>query len=346
MNSSPTAAFRGTLRHSSSRSIRDKATWFVWLSLLLLTCRHSTAAIPVAPTGRRSQQPAWVDGLKNGLASAMAAGCVKTTLQPVDAVKTLQQYRQIKGSSLTIWEACREIMSRPGGFWNFYAGLGVTVFGAMPSVALYFGVYSYCKKTLLNTHWGKKHPTASVALSAAIGNSVASFSRVPYEVLKQKLQTGVYTSTWHAFKEISSSNEWMSLLFPKGGIAIQMLRDVPYAVLTLMLYETLQNAFHKSRSNKLIDFCVGGSAGGFGSWATTPLDVIKTRLQTDSELYGGSVRACTAEIWREGGSMAFLRGSIPRLVHKVPANAFFFVFYEGFRQLLGVRDNETGPKEE
>jgi solute carrier family 25 S-adenosylmethionine transporter 26 len=317
-------------------------TPILWFTLLL-TCRHTAAAVPV--TGRRAQQPAWVDGLKNGLASALAAGCVKTSLQPIDAIKTIQQYQQAKGTaSLTIWEACREIVSRPGGFWNFYAGLGVTVFGAMPSVALYFGVYSYCKKTLLNSCWGKKHPTASVALSAAIGNSVASFSRVPYEVLKQQLQTGVYTSTWHAFKEISSSKEYMSLLFPKGGIAIQMLRDVPYAVITLMLYETLQDTFHKSRSNKLIDFCVGGAAGGFGSWATNPTDVIKTRLQTNSELYGGSVRTCTAEIWREGGAMAFLRGSIPRLVHKVPANAFFFVFYEGFRQLLGVRDNETASK--
>ena len=34
--------------------------------------------------------------------------------------------------------------------------------------------------------------------------------------------------------------------------------------------------------------------------------------------------------------MAFLRGSVPRLMHKIPANGFFFVFYEFFRRVLGA----------
>jgi solute carrier family 25 S-adenosylmethionine transporter 26 len=269
----------------------------------------------------------------------MAAACVKTTLQPIDAVKTLQQYRQANGSSLTVLGACREILARPGGFSNFYSGLGVTVAGSMPSVALYFGVYSYCKNTFADSRLGKKYPTASIALSAAIGNSVASFSRVPYEVMKQKLQTQVYSSTWEALRDVASSKQkFWSLLFPKGGVAIQMIRDVPYAVVTLMIYEALQASLHKSRTNKKLDFCIGGISGGVGSWVTTPMDVVKTRLQTDSALYGGSVVQCAREVWLEGGAPAFLRGSVPRLMHKIPANSFFFLFYEVFRRLLGVED--------
>ena len=69
------------------------------------------------------------------------------------------------------------------------------------------------------------------------------------------------------------------------------------------------------------------------------MDVIKTRLQTDSTLYGGSVRTCFSMTLQEGGPSAFLRGSVPRLMHKVPANACFFLFYEFFRTVLKVDDD-------
>jgi solute carrier family 25 S-adenosylmethionine transporter 26 len=290
---------------------------------------------------------AWVDGLKSALASALAAACVKTLLQPIDAVKTVQQYHQAGGSkeSLTILAACREIWQLGGGgLGKFYAGLGVTVFGAMPGVALYFGIYQYCKKKFSRTTWGVGHPRVAVALSAAVGNSIASFSRVPYEVLKQKLQTGAYATTWEALRAAAASPS--AMLFPPGGVAIQMIRDVPYAVVTLLVYETLQGAFSTGSAAKERDFCLGGVAGGIGSWVTNPMDVVKTRLQTNSALYGGSVAICAQTVWKEGGAAAFLRGSVPRLVHKVPANAFFFLFYEGFRRLFRVEEAVQKQKQQ
>jgi len=327
----------------------------------------------------KNSSSAWLDGLKSGLASALAAGTVKTVLQPIDAIKTAQQYSRTvvaagNTGGLNIIEACRQIVSKPGGMGNFYAGWGVTVLGSMPSVALYFGVYSSVKKILL-THYADESRTTTttttrsssrvrrslcVALAAAIGNSVASFSRVPYEVLKQQLQTKAYDNTWQALAAIAASPQRMSLIFPPGGIAIQMIRDVPYAVVTLLLYESLQARFANSvqtgdakkdrRLAQVNDFVLGGIAGGFGSWVTNPFDVIKTRLQTDlpgdASVYGGSVAVCAQAVWEEGGPMAFLRGSVPRLVHKVPANAFFFLFYEVFRRLLGVQDTRTAAASE
>lgn len=204
---------------------------------------------------------AWLDGLKSGLASAMAAACVKTILQPIDAIKTMQQSYYSSGQALSVAGACGEIWNL-GGFGKFYAGLGVTVVGAMPGVSLYFGVYQYCKKKLRATAWGERNPLVAVAASAAIGNSVASFSRVPYEVLKQKLQMGVYDTTWEAL--VAAAKNPVAMLFPRGGVAIQMLRDVPYAIATLLVYEILQGAFTGVAKER--DFVLGGLAGGFGSW--------------------------------------------------------------------------------
>lgn len=105
------------------------------------------------------------------------------------------------------------------------AGVGVAVIGSMPSVGLYFGIYSGCKKQLTKWDPDENHRIAYVALSAAIGNTIASASRVPYEVVKQKFQTQAYSNLREAFADMS-----LKTLFPTGGIASQMIRDIPYAV--------------------------------------------------------------------------------------------------------------------
>lgn len=113
---------------------------------------RTSAASPSAPaataaaTTDRSSTAA-TEGLKNTLASALAAACSKTILAPFDTIKTVQQHVE-GGTSLGLVEAGRIIAARPGGMRNMYAGLGVAVLGSMPSVGLYFGVYSYCKKKI------------------------------------------------------------------------------------------------------------------------------------------------------------------------------------------------------
>jgi hypothetical protein len=231
--------------------------------------------------------------------------------------------------------------------------VGVGVVGAMPSVGLYFGIYSFCKQRFTEMDTNGNHRTLTIALSAAIGNTIASASRVPYEVVKQKLQTQVYANLGDALRDMS-----VRTLFPTGGIASQMLRDIPYAVVTLLTYEHLRSVW-KPRAQERFgaknnynvptqywDMLVGGISGGIGSFVTNPMDVIKTRLQTSAlEVYDGSIRTCVAQTWQEGGPSAFLRGSLPRLLHKIPANAFFFLFYEAFRTLLRVQEEDNNDND-
>lgn len=223
------------------------------------------------------RRKAVLEGLRSGMASGMAAACAKTLLQPLDAIKTLQQFQQTQSSSqkaLSTFEAASILMKKPGGIANFYAGLGVSVLGSIPGVAIYFGVYQFAKQRFREqTEWGQEHPRVAIALAAALGNSVASATRVPYETLKQKLQMGTYESFSVMVRAVLANP--MEALFPKGGILIQTIRDVPYAIATLLVYESLQEAVRKRtgtttpKLKKQWDFIIGGVSGGIGSWVTS-----------------------------------------------------------------------------
>lgn len=282
-----------------------------------------------------------IEGLKNGCASGLAAACAKLLLQPFDTVKTLQQANK---GSLGMFEAARDLAARRG-VRSLYTGLGVTLVGSIPAVSIYFGVYQAVKKALLQA----LPPTLGwtllgVAASAGVGNTVASVFRVPYEVVKQRLQAGMYSSTGEALRTMYRTEGGLGAFFGSSGVASQIMRDVPYAIVTLLTYESLRRARAAARrkagggklSTPLEDSMMGAFAGGVGSLVSNPMDVVKTRVMTQPGLYP-TVWSAVRGLWADEGAAAFLKGTLPRLLHKVPANAIFFATYEIFRGLLRVQ---------
>jgi solute carrier family 25 S-adenosylmethionine transporter 26 len=232
-----------------------------------------------------------------------------------------------------------------------WSGLGVTIIGSAPSAAVYFGSYSSIKKRLLRV-MPPELKLLTYAISASIGNTAASVFRVPYEVIKQRMQMGLFDSAWLAIADCWK-NEGIKGLFGGGKLASQIARDVPYAVATLVTYELLQisarsyvtylrednndNGAFKSTERALNAAC-GSVAGGLGSFVTNPMDVVKTRMMTSRQY--PDVLTAAARIYREEGAAAFMSGVSSRLMHKVPANGLFFLSYEWFRALLDVNTHE------
>ncbi|KAH7838994.1 hypothetical protein Vadar_033514 [Vaccinium darrowii] len=70
---------------------------------------------------------------------------------------------------------------------------------------------------------------------------------------------------------------------------------------------------------------LGGLAGGFTTYLTTPLDVVTTRLQIQG--CSGWLDAVHG-IWRTEGIGGMFRASIPRIMWYIPASALTFMAVE------------------
>lgn len=103
---------------------------------------------------------------------------------------------------------------------------------------------------------------------------------------------------------------------------------VPFTATQFMAYESMSKFMNPSKTYDPMTHCVaGGLAGGIAAAVTTPLDVIKTLLQTRGTVTDPEIRnarglmEAAAIIKRRNGWGGFLRGLRPRIITTMPSTA-------------------------
>lgn len=125
------------------------------------------------------------------------------------------------------------------------------------------------------------------------GDLAACIVYVPSEVLKTRLQlqgryqnpyfnSGYnYKGTVDAARTIVRQEGFSALFY---GFQATLYRDLPFSALQFMFYEQNQIWARKWKQSREIgpqlEFLTGAAAGGLAGAITCPLDVVKTRLQT------------------------------------------------------------------
>jgi hypothetical protein len=192
------------------------------------------------------------------------------------------------------------------------------------------------------------------------------------------MQMGRHASVWEAISFAVKEEHGLLGLFSGGKLVSQVVRDVPYAIITAVSYELLQagvNNYMDARREEAVgvsgaapsssksasgdtgnigateakslksrrtyqDALCGSCAGGLSTFLTTPMDVVKTRLMSGGDQYGyTSVGDAARRMLSEEGGSSFFRGASSRLMHKIPANGLFYLCYEAFRVLLEVDEH-------
>ncbi|XP_031404623.1 mitochondrial substrate carrier family protein E isoform X2 [Punica granatum] len=304
----------------------------------------------------------WREFLWGAMAGAFGEGM----MHPIDTIKTrIQSQAILTGSQKekTIFQMVRTVWSADG-LRGFYRGVTPGITGSLATGATYFGFIESTKNWIdeshpdLGGHW-------SHFIAGAMGDTLGSFVYVPCEVMKQRMQVqgtaaswsplalkdnapvkpggqmyGYYTGMFHAGRSIWMEQGLRGLF---AGYLSTLARDVPFAGLMVMFYEALKDitSYGKQKwapnSNYSISslfegLLLGGLAGGCSAYLTTPLDVVKTRLQVQGPTvrYNGWLDAIH-RIWLIEGPKGLFRGSIPRITWYIPASALTFMAVEFLR---------------
>ncbi|CDF38645.1 unnamed protein product [Chondrus crispus] len=193
-------------------------------------------------------------------------------------------------------------------------------------------------------------------LAGSIAGLCGSIVKVPMDVVKKRLQAGLYPNMSVALISIANESNRRFLFSPMlqfyAGWRSSIIYDVPYNAVQFTVLENVKRELRKMRGKelgKLDNVLVGAITGMITSVLTEPLDVIKTRMMTQRlrtsspgvTLYKGWVH-CVQTIVKEEGSMALWKGTLPRLVWVGASSAIWYGTYQAARQsMMTRRQNEV-----
>lgn len=121
------------------------------------------------------------------------------------------------------------------------------------------------------------------------------------------------------------------------GWGITVMREVPFTVIQFPLWEGLKGwaarRDGRTRATAFESAVFGSVSGAVAAGATTPLDVLKTRMMLAKERE--PVRGMVGRILREEGAGAFFKGVGPRTMWISIGGAVFLGSYQWASNALG-----------
>lgn len=285
--------------------------------------------------------------LLHQLAAGALAGIMEHTVMfPIDSIKTRMQTSKI-GAKEGIIQAFSRISHQEGPL-ALWRGVSSVVMGAGPAHAIYYLVFESTKTTLCNRWYNLDNTivtTERYPLIAAVSGVAATITSdalmTPFDVIKQRMQntSAKSSSVSNGLKVCSHIHHTEGFKAFFISYPTTLILSIPFAALNFGIYEFSSDVLNPDQIYNPLAHCIaGGISGAFAAALTTPLDVIKTALQTQSVKANGFFAAIRA-LHDQGGSKVFLRGLRPRVVFNVPATAISWTAYEMAKAYLMNTNN-------
>ncbi|PUU73663.1 mitochondrial carrier domain-containing protein [Tuber borchii] len=256
--------------------------------------------------------------LRSLIAGGFAGTAVDLSLYPLDTLKTRLQ------SSGGLFAN--------GGWSGVYKGVGSVIAGSAPGAALFFVTYEATKSGLARSRQSHGQDTVGIVaagdhiLAASLGEIAACTVRVPTEVVKQRAQASQFSSSWMALRNIFTSNRglgrvWMELY---RGWGITIMREIPFTTIQFPLWEAIKRWRSVRKGGKVNageSALFGSLSGCVAAAATTPLDVLKTRLMLGKKKE--PALSILRDLVKEEGIRGLFKGIGPRVIWISVGGAIF-----------------------
>nr|XP_020857256.1 LOW QUALITY PROTEIN: mitochondrial glutamate carrier 2 [Phascolarctos cinereus] len=267
-----------------------------------------------------------------GVAGLVGVTCVF----PIDLAKTRLQNQHGKVAYKGLID-CLVKTARTDGFFGMYRGAAVNLTLVTPEKAIKLAANDFFREQLLED--GSKQNLIREMLAGCGAGVCQAVVTSPMEMLKIQLQDAgrlvgqqhrTCTSTaspvrpyttdstpkrpsatiiaWEVFRTRGLSGLYR-------GFGATLLRDIPFSVIYFPFFANLNHLGINEATGKAPfahSFASGCLAGSLAAIAVTPLDVLKTRIQTlkgvGDKAYNGIID-CARKIWTHEGPAAFMKGA-------------------------------------
>lgn len=189
----------------------------------------------------------------------------------------------------------------------------------------------------------KRDRALSVFLGGCVGGLACAFIASPSELVKiqmqvLKVQGGAppFTGSWSCARYLVKKEGVTGL---SRGICVTLLRDVYSYGAYFLSYEMskiwMEQHLHCRRDAAVTQLTSGAVAGVLAWSCCYPIDVIKSRIQSDMKgREYSSVWSTAVKSFRREGIRVFFRGYGASILRAVPVNATTFLTYEWILTLL------------
>jgi solute carrier family 25 iron transporter 28/37 len=254
---------------------------------------------------------------------------IKTRMQQMHTAENAQTYASVKRSLKTIL--------REEGVRRLYRGLPAATLGAIPAHALHFSSYE-ALKDVLGARRDVHTPVAN--MMAGFGATMVHDAvSTPVDVVKQRLQVAGsrFTTVRAAVRGIWAA-EGLAAFY--ASYPTTVLMNVPYMITHFTVYEAVQTSAAQVLGREhtpMRDIFAGACAGALGGLISNPLDVLRTRIQTQEMVPGAArvgAREMARRIFAEEGLAGFARGARARVLLFTPSAAICWGVYETLKRLF------------
>mmetsp|Transcript_17048 Transcript_17048/g.29322 ORF Transcript_17048/g.29322 Transcript_17048/m.29322 type:complete len:297 (+) Transcript_17048:1753-2643(+) len=257
------------------------------------------------------------------IAGFTSAAIEISTVWPFEYLKTQLQLNK-NNSSFSVAAHLRE-----RGF-GIYRGLAPLLVGAPLQGLLRFTTLDYFNAKLKDPVTGKISVLSGLTAGLAAGVLESCLVVTPMETVKTKLI--------HSNKGIRYIIEKQGVVGLYKGLGATIAKSASNQGLRFIIFNQYKNVLLENPQNEKLSATqalFGGMLAGFlGALGNTPIDTIKSRMQSmDAHKYKNTFD-CARTMVREEGALSLYKGLIPRLGRVLPGQGIIFCCYESISASL------------
>lgn len=277
-------------------------------------------------TSDASSIPSSMQEAISGFISGATVVISKTIIKyPLDTAAVRLQMPRNETSSLTIQEL----------FQDSYKGIVAPLIGNVPAGAVFFSVKDSIKSMLKSNTEVMLPKWFITMIAVAVAIPPYWLLRNPTEVVKTRQQAKLsgydsnafdaYKRTWEEATHPGEKSIIKPLSIFYSGYIENMIYSYPADVIKFLLYEVFSNG---NTPSPLEGAAYGAFSTAIAQFITTPLDVARNRIMTNSQQSTLSYWENLNKIAREEGIQGLFSGATPRIGKAFLSGAIQFAAYE------------------